>query len=107
MNYENDPLINGAPNDPIIKIVHPPPLHTVLLGPVNHIYKELQNRFPEIDNTISKMNIQKSSYHGQNFEGNQCRAILKNIKSLEIPNEFLEFQEVFLALRKLHYLCNG
>jgi hypothetical protein len=41
MNCEHDPLLGGNSNDPIIKTIPPPPLHTVLLGPVSHIIKEL------------------------------------------------------------------
>ena len=69
MNCEFDPLINGDEDDPIIKIIPPPPLHTVLLGPVNHIFKELKRRYPRILKTIAKLHIQRAKYHGRNFEG--------------------------------------
>ena len=54
MNCESDPLINGDPDCPIIKIIPPPPLHTVLLGPVNHIFKEFEKRYPKILERVSK-----------------------------------------------------
>ena len=41
MNCENDPLLGGDGDEPIINSIPPPPLHTILLGPVNHIMKEL------------------------------------------------------------------
>ena len=69
MNCEFEPLINGDPEDPIIKTVPPPPLHTVLLGPVNHLMKELIKRYPTILKTLSNLHIQRSKYHGRSFEG--------------------------------------
>ena len=46
MNCEYEPLINGYPEDSMINTIPPPPLHTILLGPVNHIMKELFKRHP-------------------------------------------------------------
>ena len=69
MNCEYEPLINGDENDPILKTVPPPPLHTILLGPVNHVFKELSRRYPKILKTIHNLRIQRSKYHGRNFEG--------------------------------------
>ena len=54
MNCESDPLINGDPDCPIIKIIPPPPLHIVLLGTVNHIFKEFEKRYPKILERVSK-----------------------------------------------------
>ena len=106
MNCENDPLVNANPDDPIIKTIPPPALHTILLGPVNHVFKELQKRYPKILKKISKLHIQRSKYHGRNFEGNQCRSLLKKIEELDIPDCFQEFKDVFIEIRNLHYLCN-
>ena len=36
--------------------------------------------------------------------GNQCRLILKNIEKLKIPAEFLEFEIMLKALRKLNFM---
>ena len=69
MNCEFEPLINSDPEDPIIKTVPPPPLHTVLLGPVNHVMKELMKRSSKILKTLSNLHIQRSKYHGRSFEG--------------------------------------
>ena len=106
MNCEYIPLVNGDPNDPIIKTIPPPPLHTVLLGPVNHVFKALEKKYPQILQTISKLHIQKSKYHGCSFEGNQCRSILRSIHKLNIPDRFSAFREVLLAINDLHRLCN-
>ena len=69
INCEKDPLMNGDQDEPIIKTVPPPPLHTLLLGPVNHIFKELRKRYKNILKKVSKLHIQRSKYHGKNFEG--------------------------------------
>ena len=69
MNCEFEPLINSDPEDPIVKTVPPPPLHTVLLGPVNHVMKELMKRSSKILKTLSNLHIQRSKYHGRSFEG--------------------------------------
>ena len=72
MNCENDPLLGGDKDKPIINYIPPPPLHTILLGPVNHVVRELEKRYPKILKTLSKLHIQRSKYHGKSFEGNQC-----------------------------------
>ena len=69
MNCEYEPLINGIEDDPIIKTIPPPPLHTILLGPVNHVFKELLKRYKPILKKVSSLQIQRSKYHGRNFEG--------------------------------------
>ena len=40
------------------------------------------------------------------FAGNQCRAILRNIKNLEIPVELNHFENFLVALHKLYITCN-
>ena len=107
MNCENDPLLGGDKDKPIINMIPPPPLHTILLGPVNHVLKELEQRYPKILKTLSKLHIQRSKYHGRSFEGNQCRAILKKVHLLEIPPVLVEFKDVLLSIDQLYQLCNS
>ena len=57
--------------------------------------------------TIDNLHIQQSKYHGKNFEGNQCRAILKSVHKLNIPKELVEFKNVFIAIKKLCKLVNA
>ena len=52
MNCENIPILDGDPDDPLYLTIPPPPLHTILLGPVNHVFKELRKRHPVIMKTI-------------------------------------------------------
>ena len=106
MNCEYEPILGGNQDDPVIKTIPPPPLHTVLLGPVNHVIKQLNRRFSKILKNISNLHIQRAKYHGKQFEGNQCRSILKHIENLGIPDCFSEFKDVLIAIRDLHQLCN-
>ena len=62
--------------------------------------------YPDIKNNISKLHIKTSDYHGSQYEGNQCRQLLKSINRLNIPTQFKEFTEVLKSLRKLHSICN-
>ena len=55
---------------------------------------------------MEKLNIQKAKYHGQKFEGNQCRKILQNINKLKIPFDLHEYKTVLTSLRDLHKVCN-
>ena len=68
-NVEYKPLIEADEDTPIIELVPPPPLHLLLLGPVNDIIKKLQQLHPPILKEIEKLHIQRSKYQGKNFEG--------------------------------------
>ena len=50
--------------------------------------------------------VHRKGYQGQTYQGPQCRIILKNIKKLNIPNELIEFEHCFLALRELHVMTS-
>jgi hypothetical protein len=69
MNCEHESLIAGNEDDPVYLTAPPPPLHTILLGPVNHILKALQKVHPRIFKRLSELSIQRSKYHGKNPEG--------------------------------------
>ena len=62
---------------------------------------------PPVIETIAKLHIQPSKYHGRQYEGNQCRLILKNIKQLSIPGHLHKFEATLTALRNLYILCNA
>ena len=76
------------------------------MGPVNHVFKGLKKHFPKIMSVISKLHIQRSNYHGRNFEGNPCRLLLRFINRLEISDSLNEFKDTFIAIRKLNEICN-
>ena len=47
-NCEFDPLVNVNPDESVIKVIPPPAFHTILLGPVNHVFKELKKSFKKL-----------------------------------------------------------
>ena len=63
--------------------------------------------FPELVNILQNLHIQRSKYHGKNFEGNQCRKILNNINKLNIPNHLREYKDTLICLKALHIVCNS
>ena len=69
MNCEFETLIKGDDEDPIIKTIPPPPIHTMLLGPVNHLFKQLLKRHPKILNDCVKTSHPEIPVPGRNFEG--------------------------------------
>ena len=74
---------------------------------MNHIIKSLKKKFPALVNILSKLHVQPSKYHGRQYEGNQCKLILRFIERLRIPSHLKEYKTVLLALRKIHTLCNS
>ena len=76
-------------------------------GPVNHIVSHLKRLSPSVVTTIEELHIQPSKYHGRQYEGNQCRKLLKSVKKLKIPPYLVEFENVLIALGKLHCMCNA
>ena len=76
---------------------------TLSQGPTNHIISHLKDSYPKVIKILDTLGIQKSKYHGRNFEGNQCRKILNNIKKLKIPNHLNEYRTVLSNLRNLFF----
>ena len=76
------------------------------LGPVNPIIKNLAVYYPKVNKILDDLHIKRSNYHGKQFEGKQCRLILRNINKLNTPSEMIEFKEVLKTLKYLHILCN-
>jgi hypothetical protein len=57
-NCEFQPLISNVdPDTPILYSIPPPPLHTILLGPVNHIISHMIKKYPGLVNIIEKLHI--------------------------------------------------
>jgi hypothetical protein len=67
------------------------------------VFKELQRQFPKLLKIVSNLHIRRSKYPRQNFEGIQCRSLLKKMGSLNIPESFKELKDVFLTIRELHH----
>ena len=91
-NVVNPTLVKGDDETPVIHVIPPPELH-LMLGPVNHIYDELSKVWVNSKQWLDAINVKKVDYHGGQFEGNECRAILKNIQVLRelCPPQFSQF----------------
>ena len=94
---------------PVWLLIPFPPLHTVILGPVNHLEKSLMNlcekeyvgdgcvwaslnREDPENNPLLKyereLSLIKTDYHGKQFEGNQCKTFMKE-KNLDKVKKYL------------------
>ena len=80
-----------------------------MLGPVNHIYDELNKVWVNSEQWLDAINVKKVDYHGGQFEGNECRAILKNIQVLRelCPPQFSQFVAVFDTFNDVVHSCYG
>ena len=81
---------------PVLTIVPPPELH-LLLGPVNHLYNEINKVWPQGEDCLKSCFVKKSEYHGGSFEGNDCRKLLKNSNLLTelCPKEHEQYVNTF------------
>ena len=53
----------------ILLKIPPPPLHTIRLGPVNHLIAYLDKLYPELQGHLARLHVLKEDYHGKTFEG--------------------------------------
>lgn len=103
------PLYQSIDGDtPVIQKVPPPELH-LLLGPTNKIYSELENVWPALEAWLQSIHVKKNEYHGGQFEGNDCKKILRLMDSLEerCPDEFLPFVAAFRSFNDVRLSCYG
>ena len=79
-NCEFEPLLSDINDEKILTLIPPPPLHTILLGPVNLIIDHLKKYYPEVQNSLRGLHILPSKYHGDKFE-DKCNSppIVTNI----------------------------
>lgn len=87
-NCVNPPLLQGAPDLQIIKILSFPELH-VMTGVVGHLATQMMKEIPEGEEVISQFikdqNISWCAYRPGTFEGNQARKFLKFSNKLVEP----------------------
>ena len=62
-NVVNPSLVRGEVDTPVIHVIPPPELH-LMLGPVNHLYDELNKIWPQSEEWLKSCNVKKSDYHG-------------------------------------------
>ena len=80
-NVIRKPIISGPDTSLILEIIPPMELH-LLLGIVNYLFKMLKTAWSDADKWPAALHIQPSPYHGGQFEGNECRKLLKNVDVL-------------------------
>lgn len=102
------PLINGPDNASIIDLVPPPELH-LLMGPFNHIYKNMKKIWPDVDNWASRFHVKEVGYHGGGFIGGDCNKLLKNVDTLEqmCPLSIFPYVKVLRKFRSVVEACYG
>ena len=95
---QGEPAFLGNPGEDIV----PPTLH-INLGLVNHILEKMELKFgvPAMQKdlyNISKVN--KTSYQGGKFEGNEVQKIVKSFNMIDWPDNhpFTKYKELFAAL---------
>ncbi len=84
-NFDNvihPPLINMADSVLILDVIPPMELH-LLLGIVNHLFKNLSELWPGAKEWPTLLHIQLQPYHGGHFAGNECHKLLQNIDILQ------------------------
>ena len=87
-NVVNYPIFAGPPSQNIIDMFPPSVLH-LMLRVINHICDDLTNKTKkrfrkDIVLEFAKENaIVRKSYHGGNYQGNQCRSIMRKVDRLE------------------------
>ena len=110
-NVIHPPIIcdNIDDDTPVICLIPPPELH-LLLGPVNKLYTELEEEWPECELWLKKCNVKKEDYHGCQFAGNESRKLLKNVDKLEAlhpPASATKFITAFRSFNAVVEACYG
>ena len=93
----------------VVLLVPPPELH-LLLGPVNVLYDELTKVWPAVGESWSeKLHIKREEYHRGQFNGNDCRKLLKNVQLLKdcCPEKYGKFLEAFSGFNEVVTACYG
>lgn len=104
-NVIHPPIISDNFDDStsVIEVIPPPELH-LLIGPVNTLYNELEQIWPQSQDWLKACNVKKTEYHGESFEGNESRALLRNVDRLEelLPATDLKVRRYCIAFKSLN-----
>ena len=115
MNCVHEPLFwDGTDNmkdELMLHLIPPAELH-LLIGPVNTMFKELEELWSEGANDWAKRcHAFKEGLHGGEFNGNSCMRLLReeSIKMLEslIPSEHTSYVHAFCTFGKVVESCFG
>ena len=115
MNCVHEPLVWDGTEDMkdelMLHLIPPAELH-LLIGPVNTIFKELEEIWSEGANDWAKRcHAFKEGLHGGEFNGNSCMRLLhkESIEMLEslIPSEHTSYVQAFRTFGKVVDSCYG
>ena len=103
-SVEFPPLLTSEQGmtDRVLLRVPIPCLHTVKLGPTNHILDSLRAVYAEVQDRLDEMGLVKENYHGGQYEGRQCSIILRHLEKLQIPEQHLPYLIALQALGNLN-----
>ena len=109
-NVVNEPLFDGDDEEYVLDKFPPPILH-LKLRTVNHICDHLTLKTKKDCGSdlmlefAKEENIVRKSYHGGNYQGNQCNDIMKKVDKLEqkLPSQLRKFTE---CLRKFKVIVD-
>ena len=96
-------------NTPVISIIPPRELH-LLIGPVNKLFDEMEEVWPEAEVRLKRCNVKREDYHGGSFNGNSSRKLLKNVDRLEAlnpPQNVQKFITTFKSFNAVVAACYG
>ena len=110
-NYGNvihPPILSDddSNNTPVISILPPPELH-LLMGPVNKLYNELENVWPESKLWLKQCNVKKEAYHGGQFAGNESRKLLNNVDKLEALSPPIQCERFIIAFKSFNEVVSS
>ncbi|PAA78421.1 hypothetical protein BOX15_Mlig010790g22 [Macrostomum lignano] len=118
-NCIRQPLLNWPDSSNTLEAVPPMELH-LLLGLVNRLYDELEQRLTALGpdgvraaQWAEALHVRRSPYHGSQFNGNECDRLLGGVDSLrQILADHAAFSGVpvahaFSCLRAVQQKCFG
>jgi hypothetical protein len=117
-NVEHKPLLHASNNQLLsnnfsttstLVLLPPPGLHTILLGPVNHLWKALGK---QIDLTPFEIlfKLVKNDRQKKEFQGPQCKKVLRNLNNLKnyLDDEKLHiFVDAFESIAEIYKLSHA
>ena len=115
MNCVHEPMFwdgtDSMKDELMLHLIPPAELH-LLIGPVNTMYKELEELWPEgIDVWAKKCHAFREGLHGGEFNGNSCMRLLhpESVKMLEsmIPTEHATYVDAFRTFDMVVQSCYG
>lgn len=95
-------LQSADPELEVLDVVLLCTLH-LLIGIFNKTFSCLEKVFPEVIEWPKRLHIERESYHSLQFEGNECRRLLKRLDTLtDVLTEYgkVEIGHPFLAVLK-------